>query len=242
LEAAICNSSAIAISDGSYMPHHYPVLATAAWIVTDGSTSMPSNFSGVCTISGPPSLINAYRAELQGLHAVLVALEQFYNHHHITSSGVTIGCDNQGALSQAQHFHEHVPCAAAHADLIRAITALRLRSPITLTFVYVPGHQDALTHLEELSSLARLNVWADAMAKKELHQIAALPHRTAVPNSLLREHWYALAPSGKITLDPHPVVVELLGRREALWYWSHKQQLDATSFDLVHWELLDMAT
>jgi len=153
-----------------------------------------------------------------------------------------IGCDNQGALSQAQHFHEHVPCAVAHADLIWAIMALRLWSPITLTFVYVPGHQDALTHVEELSPLAHLNVWADAMAKKELHRIAALPHCTAVPDSLLGERWYALSPSGKITSDPHLVVVELLGRWEALRYWSHKQQLDATSFDLVHWESLDMAT
>jgi len=118
LETAIRDSSAIAISDGSYMPHRYPALATAAWLITDGSTSMPSNFSGVCTVSGPPSSINAYRAELQGLHAVLVALEHFCNHRHITSGGVTIGCDNQGALSQAQHFHEHVPCATAHADLI----------------------------------------------------------------------------------------------------------------------------
>jgi len=80
------------------------------------------------------------------------------------------------------------------------------------------------------------------MAKKELHHIAALPHCIAVPNLLLGEHWYALAPSGKIMLDPHPVVVELLGRWEVLRYWSHKQQLDATSFDLVHWEPLDTAT
>jgi len=57
---------------------------------------------GVCMVSGPPSSINAYQAELQGIHALLVALEHVCSHHHITSGGVTIGCDNQGALSQAQ--------------------------------------------------------------------------------------------------------------------------------------------
>jgi len=42
--------------------------------------------------------------------------------------------------------------------------------------------------------------------------------------------------------DPHSAVVDLLGCREALRYWAHKQQLDAHSFDLVHWESIDKAT
>jgi len=90
--------------------------------------------------------------------------------------------------------------------------------------------------------LARLNVWANDMAKQELHRIAALPQNPAVPTSLLGEWWYAQVPPDKITSDPHSMVVDLLGQREALRYWSHKQQLDAHSFDLVHWESIDKAT
>jgi len=239
LAAAIQNSTAIGLSDGSYMPRRYPALASAAWILTDAAAATPSNFSGVCMVSGPPAVVNAYRAELQGIYALLVALETFCTHYRIESGGITIGCDNQGALSQAQRFQEHVPCAVAHADLIRAITAIRLRMHISLTFVYVPGHQDALSRVEDLSPLARLNVWADTMAKQELHRLAALPQRPSIPSSLLGEQWHAVAPTGKITSDPAPMVTDLLGRREALRYWSHKRQLNALSFELVNWAALE---
>jgi len=190
-------------------------------------------------VPGPPTSVNAYRAELYGIYALLVALEYFCNERQILSGGITIGCDNQGALSQAQHFQEHVPCAAAHADIIRAITSLCMRSHIHLSFVYVPGHQDALSHLEDLPPMAQMNVWADSLAKKELHRIATLPQRPTTMDSLQGKRWYAMIPSGKITADPHTAVIVLLGQREALRYWSHKQQLDAQSFDLVHWATLD---
>ncbi len=239
LERAIRNASAISMSDGSYMPRRYSALATSAWIIADSEASHPSLFSGVCMVPGPSSSINAYRAELYGIYAILVALNHFCSQRQIFSGGLTIGCDNQGALSQAQHFHEHVPCASAHADIIRAITNLHQQSRIHLSFVYVPGHQDALAQLEDLPPLAQMNVWADSLAKKELHRIATLPQRPHTEDSLQGERWYAKVPIGKITADPHPPVIDLLGQREALRYWSHKQQLDAQSFDLVHWETLD---
>jgi len=204
------------------MPCRYPALASAAWILTDASATTPSNFSGICTVSGPSSVVNAYRAELQGIYALLVALETFCIQYQITSGGITIGCDNKGALSQAQWFHKHVPCAVAHADIIRTITAIRLRIHISLTFVYIPGHQDALSRIEDLSPLAHLNIWADTMAKHKLHRLAALPQCPSIPSLLIGEKWRALAPSGKITSDLSQMVMDLLGCREALRYWSHK--------------------
>ncbi len=140
-----------------------------------------------------------------------MALKTFCTHYRIKSGGITIGCDNKGALSQVQQFHEHVPCAVAHADLIHAIMAIRLRMHILLTFIYVPGHQDALSRVEDLTPLAHLNVWADTMAKQELHRLASLPQRPSIPSSLLGEQWHALAPTGKITSDPSPTVMDLLG-------------------------------
>jgi len=77
LEGAICHSMVIGVSDGSYMPHCYPNLATAAWIIADSTASHCSLFSGICTVQGPNDLINAYWAELQGIHTLLVALEYF---------------------------------------------------------------------------------------------------------------------------------------------------------------------
>jgi len=102
-------------------------------------------FWGVCTITSPPDSINVYWAELQGIHALLVTLEYLCTHRQMTSGGIAIGCDNQGTLKQAQQFQEQVSCADPHADLIQAITALCLWTKISLTFQYVPGHQDDLT-------------------------------------------------------------------------------------------------
>jgi len=124
LEVAICDASTIGISDGLYMPCCYLTLATAAWILANLGASHPSLFSGGFTVPGPLTLINTYRAELYSIYAILVTLEYFCNECQILSGGITIGCDNQGALSQAQHFHEHISCATAHADIIRAITSL----------------------------------------------------------------------------------------------------------------------
>jgi len=119
------------------------------------------------------------------------------------------------------------------------ITHLHQQSCINLSFVYVPGHQDALARLEDLPPLAQMNVWADSLAKKELYQIATLPQCPHTTDLLQGKCWHAKVLTGKITTDPHPPVIDLLGQREALRYWSHKQQLDAQSFDLVHWETLD---
>jgi len=64
---------------------------------------------------------------------------------------------------------------------------LRSRSQIHLSFVYVPGHQDTLSWLEDLPLLAQMNVWADSLAKKELHQIATLLGHHPVSDKLQGE-------------------------------------------------------
>jgi len=124
LVVAIWSSTAIALSDGSYMPQHYPNLAAAAWFLVDSMAAMESLFFGAAPVCGPPPAINAYRAELQGIHDLLVAIEFICNQYDISEGGLTVGCNNQGALAQSQWYTEHVPCANAHADLIRAITTL----------------------------------------------------------------------------------------------------------------------
>jgi len=214
---------------------------TAAWFLADASALVPSLFLGVCLVSGPPSSVKAYHAELYGIYTLLVTLDHFCSEHSINLGGVLIGCDNQGALKQAQQFNEHVPCTHPHADVIRAITALRLKSPLRLQFIYVPGHQDTLTCFEDLSPLARLNVWMDALAKRELHQIASLPVCAPSCDALMGERWHAVSIAGKITADPHLCVIDILGQQAAQCYWEQKQQLTTTSFGLVHWASLGKA-
>jgi len=170
-----------------------------------------------------------------------VALEQFCSFHHIDAGGILIGCDNKGAVHQAQVFHEHVPCRHPHADLLRAITALRLRSNLSLRFIYVPGHQDALIRFEDLPPHQRLNVWADFLAKRELHRIASLPVPILFPPSLHGEKWSAYLHHQKLVSDPRLPVLDSLGAAQAMIYWEQKGQLSLQSFPLVQWETLHTA-
>ena len=129
---AIRSGTAIAMSDGSYMPHRYPGQAAAAWLLSDSLAQKPLLFYGVAPVPGSSSQVNAYRAELYGMYSLLVALEHLCSVHHLADGGVLIGCDNKGVIFQAQAFHEYVPCNKLHADLLCAITALRLHSTLKL--------------------------------------------------------------------------------------------------------------
>jgi len=91
-----------------------------------------------------------------------------------------------------------------------------------------------LEQFNNLSPLAHLNVWADHLAKQELHHIALLPSHPVLPNLLLGETWVAYLLSGKITSDLQIPICDHLGWQAAKQYWAHKQQLDDHSFSLVH--------
>jgi len=124
LVQAIRSHTALGLSDGSYMPQCFPGKASAAWLLSNLSLSVDYMFYGVVSVGSPLHQVNAYRAELQGLHMLLVALEFFCQQHNIQLGGITIGCDNKGVLQQAQRFNEYVPCSMPHVDLVHAINNL----------------------------------------------------------------------------------------------------------------------
>jgi len=155
--------------------------------------------------------------------------------------GITIGCDNKGALQQVQRFNEYIPCSTLHADLVHAINNLQIRSLIDIKFVYVPGHQDVFLQFEDLYPLACLNVWADHLAKQELYHLATLPIYPKPPDSLTGESWFTSVDNQKITSDPRPPILDTLGQQQALCYWELRGQLSSDSFYMVQWVHLKKA-
>ncbi len=101
IAASILAGTALAISDGSFMPKCFPHLAATAWIIHPGLLSVGHPCHGVTPVHGQPSVIISYRAELQGLHALLLAVNHICMSHHLHSRVLTIGCDNQGVLHHA---------------------------------------------------------------------------------------------------------------------------------------------
>lgn len=94
--------TALGVSDGSYMPHMDPSQATAAWTLVD--SRLPNNSgrcTGQCSVSGAPDSINSYRAELQGLHCILLAVHTLCNFHLITQGHLLLFCDNMLAVTLA---------------------------------------------------------------------------------------------------------------------------------------------
>jgi len=98
-----------------------------------------------------------------------------------------------------------------------------------------------LTRFEDLPPHQRLNVWADFLAKRELHQIASLPIPIQFPPSLHGENWSAYLHDQKLVSDLHILVIDSLGEAQALRYWEQKGHLSPQSFLLVQWDILHAA-
>jgi len=163
--------TALAICNSSYMPTCFPHLTAVAWILHPGPDSTAIPCHGATQVQGKPHMINSYRAELQGLLTVLLAVNDICSEQHVTTGCITISCNNQGVLHHVLHPTPYVPCAIKHADLVWAIYDAPCCCPITLHFQYIPGHQDILTQFKDLPILAQLNVQANQMAKQALHLI-----------------------------------------------------------------------
>jgi len=145
-----------------------PHVAAAAWILHSGS-SPSSTCHRVTQVHGPPLDINSYWAKLQGMLALLLAINNLCSSFNLTSSQITISCDNKGVNQLAQCCWSYIPCLQKHADLLWAILSTCNLCPMSLQFQYVAGHQDNLTWFKYLPLLAQLNIQVDSMAKQALH-------------------------------------------------------------------------
>ncbi len=221
------------------MPHRYPHLAAAAWIINTGTPSLAS-CHGVTQVHGPPLAINSYHAELQGMLSLLLAINHLAKLQGLSLGHLTIGCDNQGVISQVLHRTPYIPGASKHTDLICTIHHAIQHCPIPLLFQYAAGHQDDFIHYDDLSPLAQLNVQANSMAKQALH-ILGHQHAPLLLDFLPGVAWSLVIAGQLVPLDPHPVIIDHLSCQCALAYWIHKGQFSITSLLQTDWPLLGSA-
>jgi len=228
---AIVTGSALAICDGSYMPHQYPHLAVAAWILHSGS-ELAFTCHGITQVHGQPTVINSFRVELQGMHALLLALMHICSTNGLSAGHVSIGCNNKGVLSLVQWPRAYVSCSLKHHDLLRAIVNTRCSCPLSLSFHYIAGHQDDLARFEDLPLLAQLNVQADSLAKQALHILGTQqtpPILTPLPST----GWTLSIKDLLVSSDPQPLLLDHLSYRSAIPYWIKRGQLTDYSASLI---------
>jgi len=216
-------------------------LATAGWILSDKQCLSSSICCGVTQVPGQASSINAYRAELYGIHTLLLAINSICTKFNISQGHVTIGCDNKGVISQMTKQYHYVPCSVKHTDIIRAILSIRQQCPISLSFHYVAGHQDEFSRPEELPPLARLNITADSLARQELHRLGQSQAPPMPFFTIVGEAWYLALAQGRISSNPSGPLLEHLSARQALPYWQHKHNLSNETLSDISWDILGQA-
>jgi len=213
----------------------------ATWLLEDSLLPNHDLCQGITHVLGPPSEANAYCTELQGLHSLLLAIKGLCSFHRIITGSVIVGCDNQGALHQAQQTQELTPCSSVHADLIRAICRICRSLPgITIHFQHMKGHQDDHTSVSSLPLLAQLNFLADWLAKRSLLRL--LQHHQCRVGMLVGDAWSLQVNNQTVTSDPHPKILWHLGYCTAYNYMVEKKQhISPASFPLINFLALSTA-
>jgi len=170
-----------------------------------------------------------------------MAIKGLCSFHRITTGSVIVGCDNQGALHQAQQVQELTPCSTVHADLIRAIRRIRRSIPgITIHFQHVKGHQDDYASASSLPRLAQLNILADRLAKQSLLRL--IQHHQHRVGMLVGDAWSLQVNHEIVTSDPHPWILWYLGYQVAYNYMvEQKEFISPMGFPLINFPALSTA-
>jgi ribonuclease HI len=150
--------------------------------------------SQLATVVGPvdghPALVTSYRAELSGIIATLYNIYRICSYYHIVEGGMTLYCDNKGALRNA--FKQIKPGATPYFntdhDLIEVAQALITLIPIVISTSWVKGHYEG----KDKKYQHTLNEEADRLAGQ--YQSNQRPHYTirkpiSRPNYKIRLHF-----------------------------------------------------
>ena len=238
---AIQQGTAIGVSDGSYKPGKNRKLSAAAWILQDLHTGQVTY--GVVRTSGTTTENNAYRAELQGFHTMLMGVTTICTLYHITTGSIVLGMDNEAGVLQCMETMEEPPANTKHVDLIRACRRIINSLPIQVHLEHIDGHADAIVG-RTLNPMECLNVAADSMAKEHLDQLCHLATTNQLqpcPPTIYMEGTRIYIQNTKITCKPGEHL------RQAVFYEAMREYLDernllpATAFPLVDWNAIRKA-
>jgi hypothetical protein len=102
LALGIQEGTAIAVGDSSYMPECSKELATSAWIMHKEVESHEQCW-GECLTSDTIKEVNVYRAELNGVHSMFLALMVLCRVYQLNTGSITLTCDNNNAVYHTNH-------------------------------------------------------------------------------------------------------------------------------------------
>lgn len=235
--AAIREGTALAVADGSYQPRICDDIATGSWVIHCPQTKKP-NCRGVCRAAGTRAETNAYRGELQSIHAGLLGIKAICDFHKIETGEIRFGCDCKTAIGKVTPEWLRVAQRTKHVDLIRAVRRLVKDIPVKIKFEHVDGHQDRLQRFKELGVMAQLNVMMDTLAKRHLKALTDLDAYPEQNHTISWEGWECWVDDTKITSDPGPAIRKSIFGKELKAFLVERGRISSTGFDLIDWEAI----
>jgi hypothetical protein len=188
----------------------------------------------VCQTSGQQHEVNAYRSELQGIHASLLAIAAICTIHNVAHGRIVIACDNETGVKLANGDWLKVGIQKKHVDMIRSIRRIKASLTIKVLFQHVKGHQDSLRPFAELSRLSQLNVSMDKLAKSYLCHLLDKCNST-VPSNIHGEGWSCWIDHTKTTTDPTAQIRDHVFRQPMRDYLHRKGKVDEHAFAEIDW-------
>jgi len=228
---AIINGTAVAVSDGSFAKAH----GTAAWIIQDDSGS--GEVGGSLVVPGYPSDQSAYRSELAGLYAILIAVETICVYFDIHDGSIEVACDGESALNNAITVLDHDSPGKAQFDIIGAIWQARHRSSIQWKFRHVKGHQD-----DDANAIfdrwALLNIRMDAEAKAHWQRTHRQTHRQI---RIYGEPWRVWINGCKAATELSDKLIDRIEGAPCLQYWVEKGRFGSPDIPNIDWGVHEQA-
>lgn len=241
LLTALENGTAIGVCDGSYMPCLDRSRATAAWILVDPlQPDTASQCAGLTAVSGSPELVNAYRAELQGIHAILMGVHFLCDYHHVQRGHLAIFCDNMRAVALSKLAPSALRPGLSHLDLLTAICTLRQSLPISVSVLHVKGHQDDTSLWESLPLEAQLNAICDSRAKTYLLECIRL-HHAPPPDHIYKEGPRVLIAHQKVITSIREAAIIRAASHGFKDYLVSKNAVTGASFHQINWDAIENA-
>jgi hypothetical protein len=158
---AICEGTAIAVSDGSYRNER----GTAAFILEISDYFEEQEcIVGVNSIPGEPEDHTSYRSELRGVSGVIETVNIVCKVHGITEGSIEVGLDGDQAMKNIFGKWPLNPRQADY-DLLKDIRAKIAKSPLKWAGRWVKGHQDDHIRYEDMDRWRQLNVECDGLEK-----------------------------------------------------------------------------
>lgn len=210
-------------------------MASATWIIEDSTLPQQGQCAGHLHVTGFSYQVSAYRAELQGLHAIFVALTAICLIHQIQTGSIVIGCDGLSAIQRSDSPSTNTRGTLAHADLIRAIRRLRTALPCQVIFQHIRGHQDNQVPYARLPRLAQLNVLCNHLAKQHMRTLIEAEYDPDRHALLLGEGFRCYLGDKKLTSHIREPVLFYITSSAVSQRLHEKEQLSEEAVDMVDW-------